>query len=110
MNEETENENLFTITTALPTDVEAEIAMGEIIVPEFVETETLPKDSNHVLPGEDLETNNSNLGSIAVHSVVEVIEIKDEAENSQKKRSDSAGSVPANLFFSLKVSIKTWMR
>ena len=87
LNEETENENLFTITTDLPANVEADIAMSEIVVPEFVETETLPKDCNHVLPGEDLETNNSNSRSIAVHSLaVEVIEIKDLAENSEKRR------------------------
>ena len=58
-----------------------EEAMWEIVAPDFVETETrvLPKYSYHVLPGEDLEMNNYNVRSIAVHSLaVEVIEIKDE--------------------------------
>ena len=99
LDEKTKNENLFTITADLPANVAANIAIGEIVVPEFVETETLPKDSNHVLPGEDLEMNNYNVRSIAVYSVVEVIEIKDEAENSEKKRSNFAASVLANPFY-----------
>ena len=44
--------------------------------------------------------NNSIVGSIAVHSLAEdVIEIKDEAENLEKKRSDSAASVLVNPFY-----------
>ena len=47
-----------------------------------------------------MEINNYTVGSIDVHSVaVEVIEIKDEAENSEKKISDSAVSVLANPFY-----------
>ena len=84
LDEETKNENLFTITADLPANVAANIAIGEIIVPEFIGTSSLPKDSNHILPDEDLEMNDSNVGSVAVHSEVEIIEIKDKTENLKK--------------------------
>ena len=92
LDEETKNENLFTITADLPANVAANIAIGEIIAPEFIGTSSLPKDSNHILPDEDLEMNDSNVESAGVHSDLEILEIENETENSKKKRSDSAVS------------------
>ena len=56
MEEETENKNLVTISTALPKHVEAEIVMESVVAPDFDETEVkvLPKECHHVLPIRDL--------------------------------------------------------
>ena len=96
LDEETKNKNLFTITADLPANVAANIAIGEIVVPEFIETSSLPKDSNHILSVEDLEMNDSNVGS-GVHSDLEILETIDETENLKKK--SSAASLRANPLY-----------
>ena len=49
LDEKTKNKNLFTVTADLPANVAANIVIGEVIVPEFIETATLSEDSNHFL-------------------------------------------------------------
>ena len=76
--------------------MEANIVIGEVIVPGFIEISNLPKDSNHILSDEDSEMNDSNVGS-GVHSDLEILETKDETENSKKK--SSAASLHANPLY-----------
>ena len=63
LDEKTRNENIFTVKANLPANVAANIVIGEVIVPEFIETATLSEDSNHFLSFEDLEMNDSSVGS-----------------------------------------------
>ena len=74
----------------------ANLVIGEVIVPEFIETATLSEDSNHFLSFEDSEMNDSSVGS-GVQSGLELLETKDETENSKKR--NSAVRLHANSLF-----------
>ena len=96
LDEKTRNKNIFTVRTNLPANVAANLVIGEVIVPEFIETATLSEDSNHFLSFEDSEMNDSSVGS-CVQSGLELLETKDETENSKKR--SSFVSLHANPLF-----------
>ena len=80
MDGETRNENVFTVKTSLPAGVEANFVIGEVIIPEFIETATLSEDSDHFLSFEDSEVNDSS-----ARTGLELLETKYETETSKKR-------------------------